>query len=109
MNGSDDDVDVVAGYQLVHVVRPFSRLSLIVDLNEFERAAAELVAMFGDILFEGVVDILAERTVGASERQHDTDTQGSALRDRRSGKCADAKTGDRCAAREFQSRAAIDV
>src|SRR5690606_40476657 len=60
VHGADDDVDVVALDQLVHVVRGLGRRGLVVDLEVLDLAAAKLAAVLLDIQPEAVLDRFAE-------------------------------------------------
>ena len=68
-------VDVVALDQLVDVVGGLGRIGLVVDLDVFDLAAAELAALLLDVQPEAVLDRDAQRRVGAAVRQHQADLE----------------------------------
>ena len=70
MHRTDDDIDLLAADEAIHVVGGSLWFRLIVDLHERHRTSAELAALLLDVEPEAVVDELAEFGEGARVRQH---------------------------------------
>ncbi|MCY1248151.1 hypothetical protein D9M72_615480 [compost metagenome] len=73
MNGTDQDVDLVALDEAVGVVRSLGGIGLVVDLEVFDVLAGQFAALLFDVKLEAVFDGFAKCGISAAIGQHKAD------------------------------------
>ncbi|MNJ68575.1 hypothetical protein D3C77_648340 [compost metagenome] len=73
MHRADQHVDLIALDQAIGVSSGLGGVGLVVHLEVFDLASAQLAALLGNIQLEAVFDGVAQRGVGAAIGQHETD------------------------------------